>query len=897
MNCDLCILLSYMLRMLCQYDSKLAEQPGNKGLVTADQRSLLTLQKTTTKARQNYKWSYEGQTGPDHWHKNFPQCGGKRQSPINIMTSHLHHVTWLPQFEFINYDKLSGDGMTPAFLHLRNNGHTASMAIDDDVYLRGSNLGELYRAVEIHFHWGPDNRVGSEHVLDSQRHPLEVHIVHYNTKYKTLSHAKQQPDGLAVLGVFADISEEKNHAFELIAMALDQVTEYNQKTIVTGLRPIEMLPNDTSKYYHYAGSLTTPPCYESVSWYIMHEGITITQDQINRLRHLKEHVDENHAPHKPQPSSRSVLVELKVNITHNNSVHALSNPDHHKDTANQYIRYNFRPCQPLYERQVYCSHPSMVRHTSYFPEFSVGDIAVNHHVSNLGDHDLSKDLLQDTGSGFHHAIGSSLSNHPHDGHSPRSTLNIHSHENDHQPRKMEIEFNGRNLKKQRITDAFSGHPDKFLKKTLPKDLKVILKRNHIPDFEHKLEQKDIYKIFGNIFLRQAQILSVQKTMDKSSKIDTKLFAEPIKEYSNPIYKVSKIQHITKHNIHSKNESQRQERENSSNHGAFKPQEHVAPKPIDGDLSKNSNSNKDAIKHHRQEAPKSIKNIDNTVNPPTKERLPDYKTMDRKKKSGLPFNLSSDRLSYSVRKRNKLMNGGFHFSVRKPTYQQHSGEITRNFQSSTLTKKRKSSKFISKPYTRHYRGSMSVEKSKTKKVEVPHKISENGIIDLISDNGFGAIESETTLKTTKALVAFVTSTPKVSSSPGFGNKLAPSVFLETLGLEKQAPYGETANDGLSNLKTETVPEIERASQSTPYVHTAPLSTSTTVSPEIVTSEIPPESYKPVQTKLESENVRFPIQRERNATSIPIRNMLDGYNNMLSMLTNPPPSNDKKPYLPL
>uniref|UniRef100_K1QML6 Carbonic anhydrase n=1 Tax=Magallana gigas TaxID=29159 RepID=K1QML6_MAGGI len=621
---------------------------GNKELVTVDQQSLLTLQKTTTKAQKNYKWSYGGQTGPDHWAKNFPQCGGKRQSPINIMTSRLHHVTWLPQFEFINYDKLSGDGMTPAFLHLRNNGHTASMTIDDDVYLRGSNLGELYRAVEIHFHWGPDNGVGSEHVIDNHRHPLEVHIVHYNTKYKTLSHAKQQPDGLAVIGVFADISEEKNHAFELIAMALDQVTEYNQRTIVTGIRPIDMLPNDTSMYYHYAGSLTTPPCYESVSWYIMHEGIKITQDQINRLRHLKEHVDEDHKPHGPLPPQRPAVEELKVNITHNNTIHAISNPDHHTNKANQYIRYNYRPSQPLYERKVYCSHPSMVKHTSYFPEFSVGDIAVNHHVSNLGDHDLSKALLQDTGSGFHHAIGSSLSSHPHDGHSSRSTLNIHSHGSDLPPQKVEIDFNGRNSKQQRITDALHGHPDEFLNKVLPKDLEDILTRNHIPNFEHN---------------------------------------------------------------------------------------------------------------------------------------------------------------------------------------------------------------------------------------------------------FDVLESETSLKTRKAIAAFVKSAPKVSDSPGFSTKRTSSVLLETLGLEKPAPFEETVNDGLSNFKTETAAERERTTQTTTNVYMTSFSTSpTTQSPEIVTSAIPPESYEPVRTTRRNEKVRFPIQRERNAPSIPIRSMLDGYK-MLPMLTNPSPSKDQKPYLPL
>lgn len=36
---------------------------GNKELVTVDQQSLLTLQKTTTKAQKIYKWSYGGQTG------------------------------------------------------------------------------------------------------------------------------------------------------------------------------------------------------------------------------------------------------------------------------------------------------------------------------------------------------------------------------------------------------------------------------------------------------------------------------------------------------------------------------------------------------------------------------------------------------------------------------------------------------------------------------------------------------------------------------------------------------------------------------------------------------------------------------------------------------------------
>lgn len=41
--------------------------------------------------------------------------------------------------------------------------------------------------------------------VDMNDYPFQVHIVHYNTKYKTLSAAKQQPDGLAVIGIFADV--------------------------------------------------------------------------------------------------------------------------------------------------------------------------------------------------------------------------------------------------------------------------------------------------------------------------------------------------------------------------------------------------------------------------------------------------------------------------------------------------------------------------------------------------------------------------------------------------------------------------------------------------------------------------------------------------------------------
>lgn len=46
--------------------------------------------------------------------------------------------------------------------------------------------------------------------------------------------------------------------------------------------PIELLlpPNAATDFYRYRGSLTTPPCYESVQWTVFRQPLTISADQV-----------------------------------------------------------------------------------------------------------------------------------------------------------------------------------------------------------------------------------------------------------------------------------------------------------------------------------------------------------------------------------------------------------------------------------------------------------------------------------------------------------------------------------------------------------------------------------------------------------------------------------------
>ena len=83
-----------------------------------------------------------------------------------------------------------------------------------------------FNFLQLHWHWGSDSSKGSEHTLDGKEFPIEIHLVHVNTKYLNDDGSPSvenlnQPDGLAVLGVFYEISEEDNAGLTTV---LDKVT-------------------------------------------------------------------------------------------------------------------------------------------------------------------------------------------------------------------------------------------------------------------------------------------------------------------------------------------------------------------------------------------------------------------------------------------------------------------------------------------------------------------------------------------------------------------------------------------------------------------------------------------------------------------------------------------------
>lgn len=225
-----------------------------KSLTAAALAGAMTLLPAAGYAGEGHEWDYGKEHGPRHWGDAKPEFAacktGKTQSPIDIRGAKPSKL------DPIKFDYRA----TP--LHIIDNGHTIQVN-----YGAGSSItvgSEHYELVQFHFH------KPAEEKIDGKGFPMVAHLVHKNSQ-----------GALAVVAVLL-AEGSANPLVQTLWTSLPAEKEKEKAVGQVSINAAGLLPRKHS-YYTFAGSLTTPPCSEGVTWFVLTSPMHVSKAQLDRF--------------------------------------------------------------------------------------------------------------------------------------------------------------------------------------------------------------------------------------------------------------------------------------------------------------------------------------------------------------------------------------------------------------------------------------------------------------------------------------------------------------------------------------------------------------------------------------------------------------------------------------
>lgn len=190
-----------------------------------------------------------------NWEKDHPICGGKSQTPIDLKDSLVAITEGESLTKLLDY--------RPQDVSVLNNGRGLQVNAGFGIFRLPDGV---YEAKQFHFHFP------SEHEINGKLAAGEMHIVHQKR-------GSSGTDDLAVIGIFlkhGDVSEGPE-GIEIKKLGiLGYMPQFEGATMPIGKFDLNAFKSEFGGgFFHYKGSLTTPPCSETVHWYVLKRGAPV----------------------------------------------------------------------------------------------------------------------------------------------------------------------------------------------------------------------------------------------------------------------------------------------------------------------------------------------------------------------------------------------------------------------------------------------------------------------------------------------------------------------------------------------------------------------------------------------------------------------------------------------
>eukprot|EP01060_Flectonema_neradi_P012439 TRINITY_DN19253_c0_g1_i1.p1 TRINITY_DN19253_c0_g1~~TRINITY_DN19253_c0_g1_i1.p1 ORF type:complete len:376 (+),score=48.62 TRINITY_DN19253_c0_g1_i1:77-1129(+) len=229
---------------------------------------------------QPWLYSEIDNRGPLKWQDTYEKCSGNEQSPINIRDA---TNDWSLKFLELHYEDLEA-----VIIQNLQSTLKVPMSSSHSTATDPNQHNKKYHLEQMHIH-SP-----SEHQIGGGLYDMEIHLVHAES-----DPSEEGTSHLVIAIMFSSGTNSYNTWLNkfirhLPVPPLENSRLYDQtlkdtpfqpfeSSTQVHLNPIDVFPGSRD-FFTYKGSLTTPPCNEGVSWYVLKEPVTMSASQLARIR-------------------------------------------------------------------------------------------------------------------------------------------------------------------------------------------------------------------------------------------------------------------------------------------------------------------------------------------------------------------------------------------------------------------------------------------------------------------------------------------------------------------------------------------------------------------------------------------------------------------------------------